>query len=614
MRSHLFRPATALAIAALASLASPHALGYVLIGGSWPSGKIAMQLQLDATAPASPTLPLIDGSTSWNAVAISAMTEWNPTLTRSKFDWTTSASTTTKSSDGTNNVFFSDKVYGQSFGTNVLAVTLVDHYDEAGLPAARTREADLIVNNALSWNSYPGPRRSTLDLRRVLLHELGHVLGLDHPDLATPAQFVSAIMNSTISNLDTLQGDDKAGVGTLYGTALQTPAITQQPTSRTAAVASGTSLTIALDGVSAPAAKPGLVSYRWLFRGKGGSSFERLSIFDTSALGLGTVQLADAGTYYLEITTPDATVLSNQVTLDVTPVATSSGTTLANLSTRGIAGSGSSTMIVGFVVTGSKPKTVLLRSVGPTLNRFGLTGTLGDPKLTVLDSSSTALATSATIWDQSANAADIRSTSSRVGAFDLTAGSRDAVLLLTLPPGTYTAQTNSPAGSTGLVLVEAYDADTTVDPTSRLANLSTRGYVGSGDRIMIAGFSVRGSAPHTYLIRLSGVSLNSYGVTGTIPDPILSLFDSSGAKLRVDDDWDAPSTAQPALYAAFKQAGAFLYDYPSTWNGVRSNTAMQSAMIVTLPPGSYTAQATGNDNEGTTATTGNALVEIYELD
>lgn len=610
---------SSLAAAALGFALASAAFASNYIGSSWPSGNIVMRLQLDATAPTSPALPLTDGATSWNALALAAAGDWNAVLGRVSFVLNAGTNTAHSFGDGNSDIFFSNTVYNQSFGSGVLAVTLVDSFDDDNLPSVRTREADLLVNRGLTqgWNSYRGNIRSApIDLRRVLLHELGHVLGLDHPDEGNPSDnlaikntihFVSAVMNSRVSNTETLQPDDIAGASFLYRNIIARPVVTTQPISQIASVASSVTLAPGVDGAVTPLVDA-FHSYVWHFRATGAATFEKLFTITTPTLTFGSVQLADAGSYYLEITTADDTVKTNIVTLTVNPVATTTSTALANLSTRGIAGSGANSMIVGFNVTGSRAKTVLLRAVGPTLGaQFNVAGTLADPLLTLRNSQSATVATSATFWDQSANAAEIRTAAARVGAFALNTGSRDAVILTTLPPGSYTAITTSPAGASGVVLVEAYDADPVRDSTSRLANLSTRGFVSTGANLLIAGFNVSGPGPRTYLIRAAGDSLRQFGVTGTLDDCILTLFGGSGAQLRVCDDWDSPKATQPALSSAFTQVGAFAL-------GTGTTTGRQdSAMLVTLPPGNYTAQVSGNENNGSSSPTGVALVEIYEL-
>ena len=166
-----------------------------------------MQLQLSGSSGA-----LIDGATSWNDVAESALTLWNGQLDIARFAVVRASTVTPRDGDGVNNVFFSDTFYGRGFGS---ALSITSRWASRG----RRVESDIVVNGALSWNSYRGGTRFSggtpvLDLRRVLLHEFGHVLGLEHPDDA--GQVVPAIMNSVIGNLDTLTDDDRAGVRSIY--------------------------------------------------------------------------------------------------------------------------------------------------------------------------------------------------------------------------------------------------------------------------------------------------------------------------------------------------------------------------------------------------------------
>lgn len=380
---HTFRLRVIFAVVAIvAGFGLAHrATAYTLIGGSWPSGNVAMQLQLDATAPTPPALPLSDGASNWNTLAISAMQEWNAQLTRSQFSWTTSAATTGKQGDGVNQVFFSKTIYGSSFDKYTLAVTLVDNFDDTGMPTVRNREADLIVNANVTWNSYRGSLQSgTTDIRRVLLHELGHVLGLDHPDTAAPAQRVAAIMNSTVSNIETLRSDDVSGVQSLYASPIAAVTITAQPASQMASVTGHATLSIGVNNASsAPAPQTGLLGYAWYFKAAGTTSFERMLGANSATLDLGSVQSADAGSYYVQVITPDTakSATSSTATLTVNPITTTPDTSLANISTRGVAGSGSSTMIVGFVVTGTKPKTVLRPGRRPRARRFWSPGHAG---------------------------------------------------------------------------------------------------------------------------------------------------------------------------------------------------------------------------------------------
>jgi len=169
-----------------------------------PSGAIPMDLQLDDTMP--PRV-LLDGKTSWNAVAREALDIWNAQLARVQF--TSFTDTTRRDGNDKNEIFFSSNVYGHRFGGLVLAVTTVWRIGTERV------EGDTIFNDGLEWDSYRGPLDLTpIDLRRVAMHEFGHTLGLDHPDRA--GQVMVALMNSTASDLDSLAEDDIHGVRALY--------------------------------------------------------------------------------------------------------------------------------------------------------------------------------------------------------------------------------------------------------------------------------------------------------------------------------------------------------------------------------------------------------------
>jgi hypothetical protein len=557
---------------------------------------------LDSTA-ATRIFPLTDGSTSWNVVAQAALDDWNVHLGRSRFTSTLSTATFSarQEFDGLNQVSFSTNTYGLAFSPFELAATLLDNSDGLG-DTVRSREADVIVNKSIVWNSYRGPTLNfPTDLRRVLLHEFGHVLGLTHPDLATPRQNVASALNSFITDIETLQPDDIAGLTYLYKTPIVPPVLTTQPSNQAATIGSTAKLTIAVNTQDPPLADD-FHSYHWYFKAAGATEFEALfTLIKPGSLTFGSVQLEDAGSYYFQAITPDHTATSPTVTVTTAPATLTPETQLANLSTRGIGGSGPRSMIVGFVVTGTRPKSVLLRAAGPTLATFGVTGTLADPQLVLKNSTGATIATSSTLWDQSPNAPEIRTATTRVGAFALPAASRDAVILTSLAPGNYTATTTSPTSATGTILIEVYDADPTREPSSRIANLSTRGYVSTGSDTLIAGFVVSGPGPRTYLVRIAGDTLRSLGVTAALDDPFLKLFTGS-TLLREKDDWDSPVSFQPALRTAFTSVGAFVF-----------SDRQEPAMLVTLRPGSYTAQATGLTNDGSTDPTGHALIEIYEL-
>ena len=187
---------------------------YSLSGQQW-SSDIVMHLQMS-----SPTGTLLDGSTSWNQVAENALALWNPFLRDVSFGAVRDSTEGIARSNNVNNVFWGDDVYGDPFGGSVLAVTLGTYR----VSDSSFIETDVIFNRGRNWDSYRGDQRNASgggrlnDLRRVALHEFGHVLGLDHPNQA--GQSVNAIMSSTIGNLDSLTTDDTDGAMAIYGEVL----------------------------------------------------------------------------------------------------------------------------------------------------------------------------------------------------------------------------------------------------------------------------------------------------------------------------------------------------------------------------------------------------------
>ncbi len=268
---------------------------------------------------------------------------------------------------------------------------------------------------------------------------------------------------------------------------------------------------------------------------------------------------------------------------------------LKNLSTRGQVGVGSDILIAGFIVAGESPKQVLIRAIGPSLTAFGVTGALADPQMQLFNG--TALIATNDNWG---GAAAISTVANLVGAFPLSPTSLDAVILTTLPPGSYTAQVSGVAGRTGVALVELYDADT-LQPFSaqKVTNVATRGVVGSGQAQLIAGFVVSGNTAKKVLIRAVGPTLGAepFNVGGVLADPMLRLVRSDSLVIRENDNWETGNDA-----ALIAEASAKVGAFPLAAG------AKDAAILINLPPGSYSAQVTG---PGTT--TGVALIEVYEV-
>jgi sugar lactone lactonase YvrE len=266
-------------------------------------------------------------------------------------------------------------------------------------------------------------------------------------------------------------------------------------------------------------------------------------------------------------------------------------TTLASrvsaLSARGLAGTGDQTLIAGLISSGEGNKQLLLRGIGPGLASFGVSGVVADPVLTLFNSAGSPLQQN-NDWGGTQT---LINAFAQAEVFPLSPNSKDAALLTTLSGGTYTAHLTT-AGGTGVALLEAYDADPGT-PTTRLAGLSARDQVGTGDNILIAGFIITGNVSRTVLIRGIGPALAHYGVSGVLANPQLQVFQGS-TLLAQNDDWGNDIT----LATVAAQVNAFALDANSK----------DAALLLTLPPGAYTAQVSGVGN-----TTGVALVEIYEV-
>lgn len=371
-------------------------------------------------------------------------------------------------------------------------------------------------------------------------------------------------------------GGTSGGGGSGGGTAL---VATSQPASEI--VSSGSTVTFTFTASGSPAP-----TYQWFFNNVA------LASATSGTLVISGATAANAGTYSCTATNSSGSLASNPATLTI--ISTPNPGHLINLSTRAVVGTGGNILIVGFAVgggSGSEP--LLARASGPALAAFSVAGALPDPQLQ-LYSGSTVLATN-NGW---AGDPTIAAEAQAVGAFPWTSTtSHDSALATSLGSGSYTAQVAGQNHDTGVALAEVYDATaagsfTTSSP--RLVNLSARVTVGTGGNILIAGFVIGGSTSETVLIRASGPALVPFGVAGTLPDPALKLF-SGSTVLAANSGWGG----DPNIAAAAASVGAF------TWG---SPTSKDSAILVTLPPGAYTAEVAGASND-----TGIALVEVYEV-
>lgn len=446
-------------------------------------------------------------------------------------------------------------------------------------------------------------------------------VAVTHAFVSLNGQLLSLSQLATLGNgsspglvsLDSARAINDAGQivgwGTYYnGTAsvrhafLLTPiagrAIVGMPASQTAAA--GQTVTLSAAATGAPS------GYQWYDNGS------PISGATGPTLVLSNIATNQAGTYSAVVSWGAASQSSTAATVTVNADAH-----LANVSALAFAGPGSQALAAGFVISGSAAKRVLLRGAGPSLAGFNLSDVLADPQLTLFDSSPAVIASDAG-WGNnpaagpSAAAAQISAATaadfSQVFAFAFPAGSADSALTAVLPAGVYSAQVAGENGSSGAALAEVYDEDGAGSP-SRLINLSARAPVGAGARTLIAGFIVAGSSSETVLIRAVGPALAAapFNMPGPLAEPALTLFDNQQQVIATNAGWAQPPAAgnssvaaglQPATAAIMAQVGAFALAPGSA----------DSAMVVTLRPGSYSAQVSGVGGDS-----GIALVEIYEV-
>jgi hypothetical protein len=250
---------------------------------------------------------------------------------------------------------------------------------------------------------------------------------------------------------------------------------------------------------------------------------------------------------------------------------------LANISTRLQIGTGANAMIGGFIVTGTESKTVMVRGIGPSLS---VAGALADP-IIELHGPSGVLLVSNDDWGSAVTSQEI------LGSGLAPTNALESAWWGSLDPGAYSVVVRGKSDSTGVALFEVYDLDQTVD--SKLANVSTRGFVDTGNNVMIGGTIIVGSAPRV-LLRAIGPSLSGNGVPSALGNPTLELYDASGQLIAMNDDWRTD------------------HEQEIIATGIPPSDDLESAIVSDLAPGPYTAVVRGKNDA-----TGVALIEVYDL-
>jgi hypothetical protein len=292
--------------------------------------------------------------------------------------------------------------------------------------------------------------------------------------------------------------------------------------------------------------------------------------------------------------------LSGQIQLTTPPTPASQ---LRNISTRAFVQTGDNVIIGGFIVTGTGPKTVIVRAIGPELTPFGIIDPLADPTLELHDSTG-ALIASNDNWQTTIIGGII--TSDQVSAIRNSGHApgepSESAIIATLPPGNYTAIVRGVNNTIGVALAEVYDLSPVVPiPTSILGNISTRGLVQTGDNVMIGGFIIEGTGPKKVIVRAIGPELipPPYNIPNALADPTLELHDGTGALIASNDNWQ--TTIIGGIIT--KDQARDIQN-----SGHAPSQPSESAIIATLPPGNYTAIVRGKN-----IIIGVALVEVYDL-
>lgn len=469
-RAAIFFMGFCFAFAALAD----ESFGYFAQGGKWTLNRtVVMNLSLGA-----PRL-LSDGFRSFDESAADALKTWNRYLVHMKFRPVIGSALRLGDADADTSVFFSDTVYGDAFGSRVLAITL------SYMTRGSVVEADVTFNNAKQWDSYRGPSRSAFDFHRVALHEFGHVLGLDHPD--DHDQNVTAIMNATISNIDSLQTDDINGARSLYDAGppyrSSNPAPALVNLSTRAAV--GTEGNVLIGGFIVQGSEPATV----VIRGIGHSlAAQKIAhplndpvielrnsanalvassddwISASNAVTIASYHLDPAnsresallqtlkpGSYTVLLRAFDNNDgnLTGTGVIELYDLHTTRGRA-GNLSSRGQVLKNDGIMVAGFIVGGGASKELVIRGLGPSLVDAGISNALRNPKLELRDASGNLIRQNDD-WQTDPEASAVRSSGLAPAA------KSEAALYANLSGGLYTAILRGASNTTGIGLLEIYD-------------------------------------------------------------------------------------------------------------------------------------------------------------
>lgn len=462
--------------ALLLLLATLPSFGYVVTGQSWTRNRtVVMHLSLP---PGTGTFQ--DGFSSFGESAEDALNIWNQHLAHMQFTVVRNSILPPQSFDGDTSVSMSDTIYGDPFGNNVLAVTLITSRGSTMF------EADVIFNDAYTYNSYRGNLQPGVqDFHRIALHEFGHVLGLGHPNQGPPPQTVVAIMNSQIGNVDSLRTDDISGAQSIYSSG--PPYLNSNPSSNLvnlstrAFVSTGENALIGgfivqgsqpatvilraighslrASGIGSPLRDPvmelhgssGIIatSDDWI-DSSNATTIASYRLDPSNSLESAIIATLNPGNYTVVVRAYDNPGdLTGVGLVELYDLHTTNGRA-GNISTRAQVLFGENVMIGGFIVGGSQSKEVVVRGIGPSLGPLGIANPLGDPTLELYNGTGT-LISSNNDWQGGPDAATIQARGLAP------THQAESALLATLNPGNHTAIVRGFNNTAGVALVEAYD-------------------------------------------------------------------------------------------------------------------------------------------------------------
>ena len=366
-------------------------------------------------------------------------------------------------------------------------------------------------------------------------------------------------------------------------TSANSPTITSQPVSQTITAGSSVVFTTAI--ISSAGA-----SYQWNFNGTA------IAGATSSTYLIQAAGSSKAGNYTCTITNAAGTTTTSPASLSV--ITSQNPGRLVNLSVLTMDGPGSQLLTIGFVSGGAATlgsEQLLIRATGPALGNFSVANVLADPMLTLYQGSNV-IASNDNWGSTAANIAAVNAADAATGAFTLPSiTSLDAALVQTLPSGGYTIQVAGKGAQVGNALAEVYDNTLSYTASSpRLVNLSCMQQV-AANSLLTAGFAISGTTSKTVLIRASGPTLATFGVQNVMPDPQINVFNSNTTVIASNAGW----AGDTSITAAQTAVGAFAFT---------STTSKDSAVLITLAPGSYSAQATSASGAA-----GTTLIEVYEV-